>query len=158
MKQFIRSIFPSEFYSHPEYFRAFALGSFYLLLLVLQLFHFETLYPIVDGYALPGGVTTAAVVVGLIPLLEFIALPHLFSIGIPKRMRVASKIAVVATPLLWVGIVVWLGMTGNVLVEVGIFGSTVAAYYGWWTLLFITMLLASALVVVRESADLHPQA
>ncbi len=100
----------------------------------------------------------AAVVAGLIPLLEAAALPYLFSMDVAARVRQISRVAVVAAPLLWLAIVVWLAISGNSLAEVGLFGSTVVTHYGWWVLLFVAMLVASAVIVVRELPRLRTHA
>ena len=120
MQQYLRHVFPSVFFEKPQYFRALSLGFMYLLLIVLQLFTFEKFYPIVAAFNLPGGATAAAVLTGLIPLLEVAALPFLLSMRISQTVWQWSRAATVAVPLVWLLIMMWLSLTGNTLVQVGI--------------------------------------
>ena len=150
MKHFFRSIFPRVFFESPEYFRALMLGCLYLLLLILQLFAFEKMYGIVSGYALPGGAPVAVVVTALIPILEFAALPFLFSMLVPSRFWRLSRAAAVTSPLLWVTIVAYLGLSGHDTALVGIFGAKVPLYFGWWVLALAVSMATSAAIVARE--------
>ena len=138
------------FFESPEYFRALMLGCLYLLLLILQLFAFEKMYGIVSGYALPGGAPMAVVVTALIPILEFAALPFLFSMLVPGRFWRLSRAAAVASPSLWLAIVAYLGLSGHNTALVGIFGAKAPLYFGWWVLALVMSMAISAAIVARE--------
>ncbi len=150
MKQLVRAIFPKEFFDSPEYFRALWLAGLYVVLVVMQLFRFEKLLPIVESFRLPGGTIVAAAVTVLLPLLEIAALPYLLSMRISERVWRISRVAVLSVPLLLFAVYSYLELVGNKLVESGLFGATISLYYGWWALLLVTMLVISAGIVVRD--------
>lgn len=155
MQQYLRQVFPPVFFEKPQYFRALSLGGIYLLLIILQLFTFEKFYPIVAAFDLPGGTAMAVFVTGLIPVLEVAALPFLLSMTVSRPVWLGSRVAAVASPLVWLLVMIWLSVTGNTLVQVGIFGATIPLFYGWWVFVLCVMLLASAIIVARELPQRH---
>lgn len=155
MIDYLRAVFPAEFYRNPAHFRGVVLSCVYLLLFILQLFTYEKFYPIVSGFDLPGGAITAIILTGLLPLLELLALPFLLSMRVNKRIWTVARSATIGSPLLWLIIALWLGVEGSGSDKIGIFGATVTTYYGWWVILFFAMILVSAIIVVRELPRRH---
>ncbi len=151
MKQFVRSVFPHEFYGHPAYWRAFALAMVFLVLIIGQLFTFEKFDEVTAGYDLPGGFFTSITLAGLIPLLEVSALPYLLSMKLSAKWRNVSRFAAIAAPAVWTLIALWLNITGGGTTnEGGLFGATLPSAGGLWMLIFTGTLLWATLLVARE--------
>lgn len=145
-----KHIFPPEFYKNNAYWRGLILGVVYLALLISQLFTYEHFFTITQGYGIVGGDVTAAVLAGLIPLIEAAALPFLFSMKLDWRWRDVSAIAAVLSPLLWLLISMWVVAFLHIPVDSGIFGATIPLLMGWWNVLFAAMLLWATILVLRE--------
>lgn len=146
----IRQIFPHEFFEHGRYFRALALASIYLLLIVTQLFSYEDFFAVMKGYGLPGGAATTVLPTGLLPLLEVVALPYLLSMRLSRRAWEISRAGMIAAPLLWLCVYVISLASGQQALPAGIFGATLPLPLTWWMAAFVCMILVSALVVARE--------
>lgn len=150
MKQFIRTIFPKEFFDRPEYFRALTLGILYVGTLVAQLFTFERFKGVLAGYLLPGNEATVALLSWLLPVLALLALPFLLSMRMGRRLRVVSRTAVVALPLFWLALGAW----GNIVVgyggNSGLFGATLPTPIGLWQIALAMLWLWAAVLVARE--------
>jgi hypothetical protein len=149
VKQFIRSLFPSDFFENNAHFRAFMLGLLYLGTLLAQLYTFEDFKGVVTGFGLPGGVAIAAVLSWFIPGLTLLALPVLISMRLNEKLYTLSRTAVVAVPLLWLAIGVWCNLTG-IVGSAGIFGATLEIANGIWQIAFALLWLWAAVLVVRE--------
>ena len=151
MKKFLHRIFPAEFFKNPAYVRALVLAGLYLVFCLTQLFTFERFTEVTAGYGLPGGAVTAAVLAGLIPLLEVMALPYLISMKLSSEWRRVSMWATLAVPILWLLIALWLNFAPALgEVNTGIFGATLVTMSGLWFVLFSALLLWSAVLTVRE--------
>lgn len=153
MKQLVRSVFPAEFFKTPEYWRAFVLGMLYLGFVLTQLFTFEDFSSVTLGYGLPGGMATAVVLAGLIPLTEALSLPFLLSMKLPGWLRRVSRLAVIAVPVLWIALGLWLlpaAFGVGERVNSGLFGATVPTDAGFWLVAFGSILLWAAILTVRE--------
>lgn len=150
MSKLLRSIFPAEFFTNTAYFRAIALGILYLGTLLAQLFTFEKFSGVVAGYGLPGGSVTVAIVAWLLPLVTFVSLPFLLSMRMGDQLRLASRTAVVATPLLWAVIALWLILAVGERVNAGLLGATLEIPAGLWLLALAILWLWAAMLVVRE--------
>ncbi len=150
MKHYIRKTLPNEFFTHPAYLRALTLGGVYCFLAVTQLFTFEKFYSVTLQYMLPGGWIVAAIVAGLLPILEISALPYLLSMKVSGLTRTISRYAVVAVPVVWLVLSLWLAVTADMGVESGLMGATLMVSSGLWFVAFSLLLLWSAYLVVKE--------
>src|SRR5690242_20355490 len=113
MKRHIQRSLPPEFFAEPAYLRALALGLVYLFLAITQLCTYEKFSGIIEGYKLPGGSIVVVIVAGLLPLLEIAALPFLISMRVSARTRSISRLALLAAPILWLLISLWLVFTAD---------------------------------------------
>lgn len=150
MKQFLIDIFPAVFRNNHAYPRAFVLGVVFLLLAVFQLFQFEDFPAIIEYMRLPGGLIVAWSLAVVLPLLEIVALPYLFSMRLANRVRSLSKWAGAVVAGLWLAITTWTSLTMGMTVESGIFGATLTTSSGWWSVLFAGLLVWSYFLTVRE--------
>lgn len=150
MRLSLKHIFPRAFFHNPAYFRAVGLATVYVTLVVSQLFTFEKFVEITEAYQIAGGEATAVLLAGVIPLLEVIALPFLLSMDIPARLRMVSRLAVVASPSLWLLIALWLNVVGRGTVVTGLMGATIPVINGWWFVVFAGLFLWAAVLVLRE--------
>ena len=151
MKRLLQTVFPKEFFTNPVYLRALLFSALYLGTLIGQLFTFEKFGAIVTAYDLPGGVFTVAVVTWLLPLTALLALPFLLSMrGIAKPIQTISRTAVVALPLYWLVIGLWLSIIVGTPINTGLFGASMHTSAGAWLVLFSFLWLWAALATVRE--------
>lgn len=151
MKQFIRSIFPKEFFTDPAYFRALVLVVLYLGVAIAQLFTYEKFAGVIQGFGLPGSAVTANVLAVALPLTAYAALPFLLSMRTGARLRAVSRTAVVMVPILWLIIALWLNFASNASkLNAGIFGATIPTSAGLWTIAFTLLWVWAAVIVIRE--------
>lgn len=150
MKQYLKRSVPAVFVTNNAYFRALALGTVYLFLAITQLFTFEKFADVTAGYGIVGGDVVAALVAGLMPLLEVAALPYLLSMRLSSRTYQVSKIAVIAAPSVWFVVGFYLTMVGKIGINSGLMGATLYTPVSWWVVIFATLFLWAALLVVRE--------
>jgi hypothetical protein len=149
VKQYIRSLFPTDFFANNAHFRALILGLLYLGTLLAQLYTFEDFKGVIVGFGIPGGATVANILSWLMPGLTLLALPVLISMRLNEKLYIISRTAVVAVPLLWLVIGIWCNLTGNV-GSAGIFGATLEIATGIWQIAFALLWLWAAVLVVRE--------
>ena len=150
MKQYLKCSVPDVFFTNTAYFRALALSTVYLFLSITQLFAFEKFTDVVVGYGMAGGDIVAALIAGIMPLLEVAALPYLLSMGLSSRARQISKFAVIAAPSLWLVVGFCLTVVGKIGINSGLMGATLYTPVSWWIVLFAALFLWAALLVVRE--------
>jgi hypothetical protein len=150
MKKFFATLFPREFYHHPQYARALVLGGLFVTLAVLQLFTYEKFYAIVQAYNLPGGNAISFVVAGLIPILEVMALPYLLSMVVSKKLRRVSMIAMIASPSAWLLLSLWTNAMGYDGIETGLMGATLSTMNGLWFVAFCMLWTWACVLVMRE--------
>lgn len=133
------------------YWRAFVLALVFLIMVICQLFTFESFDDVIFGLGLPGGRTAAVVLSVLVPLLEVAALPYLLSMKLSVRWRNVSRSAGIAAASVWVLIALWLNISGDVMIEnSGLLGATLPTAGGLWLLFVAAMLLWAMLLVARE--------
>ena len=150
MKHYILALFPPEFSRNPAYWRGFALGLVMIALALTQLFQFEDFPGVIEAMRLPGGAGLAGLLAALFPLLEIASVPYLCSIKVSPVVREVSKWAGLAVGVLWVVVTVWTSLTLGATVYSGIFGATLMASSGWWSVLFAVLLLWSQVLTMRE--------
>lgn len=150
VNKFLKQIFPAEFFISPAYFRAVVLALVYLGILLAELFHFEEVPGIVEGFALPGGHIVAVLLAGLLPLLAATSLPFLISMKLSNRVYDISRAAVIVTPLVWMVLGVYLNIAARGIDNAGLFGATLPLPAGLWLIVFAWLWLWAAILVVRE--------
>jgi hypothetical protein len=112
------------------------LALFLILMLVGQLFTYETFAEVIDGFGFFPGKEIAAIVGALIVIFEVAALPFLLRMKLSPLARIASMIAGWAVLLFWFGISEWLNMTLSLAPNSGVMGDTVHLPVGWWMVSF----------------------
>lgn len=142
-------IFPPEFTRNPVFVQAFALACVYVFLAMTQLFSFEKFATVTSGFGLPGDMRTAAVVAGLLPLLEVASVPYLLSMRVPGKLWRTSRVCALMTALLWFVLSVWVNFRGAADAEAGLFGATLPLPAGLWMIGFSALLLYGVVLVMR---------
>ncbi len=153
MEAILRSIFPKEFFTHSAHFQGLLIGVLYLVSLIAQLFRFEKFSEVTAAYQLPGGDFTAAIVAWLLPLTALVALPFLLSMRLNRRARVISRTAVIALPLFWLVLGIWLSFVTHTVTNSGFLGATMALPSGFWLILLAALWLWVAVSIVRVSPE-----
>jgi len=137
----------------PKSSRAVRVALLYASVLVVfavaQLFSFEKFLPLVRDFALPGGRPVAYFLAAFIVILEVFALPYLLRMQLSLTMRLLSMVMGWLVPLLWVGIALWLTLTGSTVTNIGFFGDVIVYSPGWLSVAVGLVLGGMAVCVSR---------
>jgi hypothetical protein len=112
------------------------LAAVLVVMVVAQLFTFETFPNVIAGMWLPGGETVAPIRAAVIVTLEVFALPFLLSMRLSPAMRVASMVVGWMVILAWLVTALWTNLSSHVVANNGMLGDTVSLPVGWWSVLF----------------------
>lgn len=145
-----QAIFPEHVWRDPAYWRRLALGIVVTFLIITQLFTFEKFVDITSGWHVAGGGIMAALLAGLLPLLELGSLPFLLSMDMSRGSRWVSQACLLAVSAAWFGVALWCFLAVP-MSESGLFGATLPLLNGWWTVVFTGLLGVAVVLVVREA-------
>lgn len=145
-----QAIFPEHLRRDPAYWRRLVLGIVVTFLIITQLFTFEKFADITSGWHVAGGVIMAALLAGLLPLLELGSLPFLLSMDMSRGSRWVSQACLLAVSAAWFGVALWCFLAVP-MSESGLFGATLPLLNGWWTVAFTGLLGVAVVLVVREA-------
>ena len=145
-----QAIFPEHLQRDPAYWRRLALGIVVTFLIITQLFTFEKFADITSGWHMAGGNIMAALLAGLLPLLELGSLPFLLSMDMSRGSRWVSQACLLAVSAAWFGVALWCFLAVP-MSESGLFGATLPLLNGWWTVAFTGLLGVAVVLVVREA-------
>ena len=145
-----QAIFPEHLRRDPVYWRRLALGIVVTFLIITQLFTFEKFADITSGWHVAGGGVVAALLAGLLPLLELGGLPFLLSMDMSRGSRRISQACLLAVSAVWFGVALWCFLAVP-MSESGLFGATLPLLNGWWTVAFTGLLGVAVVLVVREA-------
>lgn len=145
-----QAIFPEHLRRDPAYWRRLALGIVVTFLVITQLFTFEKFADITSGWRVAGGGVVAALLAGLLPLLELGSLPFLLSMDTSRGSRRVSQACLLVVSAVWFGMALWCFLAVP-MSESGLFGATLPLLNGWWTVVFTGLLGVAVVLVVREA-------
>ena len=137
----------------PKNQRAVGVALLYVGVLVVfalaQLFSFEEFLLLVRDFALPGGQPVAYFLAAFIVTVEIFALPYLLRMQLSFAMRLLSMVMGWLVALLWLGIALWLTLTGSTVTNIGFFGDVIAYSPGWLSVAVSLVLGTMAVIVSR---------
>ena len=145
-----QAIFPEHLRHDPAYWRRLALGIVVTFLIITQLFTFEKFADITSGWHVAGGGVVAALLAGVLPLLELGSLPFLLSMDMSRGSRWVSQVCLLVVSTVWFGMALWCFLAVP-MSESGLFGATLPLLNGWWTVAFTGLLGVAVVLVVREA-------
>ena len=145
-----QAIFPEHLRRDPAYWRRLALGIVVTFLIITQLFTFEKFADITSGWHVAGGGVVAALLAGVLPLLELGGLPFLLSMDMSRGSHWVSQACLLAVSAAWFGVALWCFLAVP-MSESGLFGATLPLLNGWWTVAFTGLLGVAVVLVVREA-------
>jgi len=145
-----QAIFPEHLRRDPAYWRRLALGIVVTFLIITQLFTFEKFADITSGWHVAGGGIMAALLAGVLPLLELGSLPFLLSMDMSRGSRWVSQVCLLVVSTVWFGMALWCFLAVP-MSESGLFGATLPLLNGWWTVAFTGLLGVAVVLVVREA-------
>lgn len=145
-----QAIFPEHLRRDPAYWRRLALGIVVTFLIITQLFTFEKFADITSGWHMAGGGVVAALLAGVLPLLELGSLPFLLSMDMSRGSRRISQACLLVVSAVWFGVALWCFLAVP-MSESGLFGATLPLLNGWWTVAFTGLLGVAVVLVVREA-------
>ena len=143
-------IFPEHLRRDPAYWRRLALGIVVTFLIITQLFTFEKFADITSGWHVAGGNIMAALLAGVLPLLELGGLPFLLSMDMSRGSRRISQACLLVVSAVWFSVALWCFLAVP-MSESGLFGATLPLLNGWWTVAFTGLLGVAVVLVVREA-------
>lgn len=115
-----------------------------VVMAVGQLFSFEKFIPLIGGYWLPGGDTTATLLAGLIVIVEVFALPFLLRMPLSLLMRWLSLCCGVLAAALWLFLGVVAVTSADAMTNSGVLGMKIVIPYGWPQLIWAGLMLGLA--------------
>ncbi len=145
-----QAIFPEHLRRDPAYWRRLALGIVVTFLIITQLFTFEKFADITSGWHVAGGGVVAALLAGVLPLLELGSLPFLLSMDMSRGSCRISQACLLVVSAVWFGVALWCFLAVP-MSESGLFGATLPLLNGWWTVAFTGLLGVAVVLVVREA-------
>lgn len=111
-----------------------------LIMAVAQLFSFEKFIPLVEGFGLPGGHGTAALVASVLVIIEVFALPFLLRMRLSPLMRIVSMVCGWLVVAAWLKLAIWANIAGSSMDNMGIFGPSLMLPVGWWVIPYVVAL------------------
>jgi hypothetical protein len=109
---------------------------FYAVLLVVmviaQLFTFESFLALFAAFELPGGQATGYAVAALLVASQVFALPFLLRMALSPAFRMFSLLSAGLVADIWLFITLWLAIVQPVVSNVGFLGTIVDVIPGWW--------------------------
>ena len=114
---------------------AIGLAVVFVIMVVSQLFTFETFPVVITAMGLPGGDEMASIRAALIVTLEVAALPFLLGMWLSPAMRIVSMVAGWMVAAAWVTVSVWTNALANNVTNSGLLGDTFTLPVGWWSVL-----------------------
>jgi hypothetical protein len=112
------------------------LAAVFIVMVVAQLFTFETFPKVIANMGLPGGEGVASIRAALIVTLEVVALPFLLSMRLSPAMRVVSMVSGWLVVTAWLAASLWLNLSTSIASNSGLLGDTISLPVGWWNVLF----------------------
>lgn len=119
---------------------AYMYAAILVIFVVAQLFTFDKFLPLLEDFALPGGVPVAHLFGGLFVVGEVLALPFLLGFRLSPLMRVISMALCWLVPLMWLILTLWLVFSTNSATNIGFLGTIVKLTPGWWAV-FVSIAL-----------------
>jgi hypothetical protein len=111
-----------------------------VIFVVAQLFTFDKFLPLLENFALPGGVPIAHLFGGLFVASGVLALPFLLGFKLSPLMRFVSMVLGWLVPAMWLSVTLWLVFSTNSVTNVGFLGTVVKLMPGWWAV-FVSIAL-----------------
>jgi len=109
---------------------------FYAVLLVVmvvaQLFTFDSFLELFAAFELPGGRTTGYAVAALLVASQVFALPFLLRMAVSPAFRMFSLLSAGLVADIWLFITLWLAIVQPAVSNVGFLGTIVDVIPGWW--------------------------
>lgn len=104
-----------------------------LVMAVAQLFSFERFIPLIEGFGLPGGRATAALVAGTVVIVEVFALPFLLRMKLSPLMRATSMVCGWLAVAVWLKLAIWVNIMVGGGGTIGFLGPDIILPVGWWS-------------------------
>jgi len=103
-----------------------------VVMVVSQLFTFESFVLLFREYHLPVSAHLSTFLSALLVVCEVFALPFLLRMSLSPAFRVVSIVSGWGVAMLWLLITVWLVSTESMIGTVGFFGTVFDTMPGWW--------------------------
>jgi hypothetical protein len=112
-----------------------------VVMVLAQLFTFETFLELIGSFGLPGGLSMAYVLTAILVASEVFALPFLLRMVLSPAFRWLSMACGVLVGALWVFLSSWVVIGGATVTTIGFLGTVVETMPGWWAVLLSVALL-----------------
>ncbi len=103
-----------------------------VVIVLAQLFTFEKFTTLMISFNFLGGEMSGRLATSLIVIFEVFALPFLLRLRLSKLMRVTSMVFSWLVPLFWLKSSLWVLLTNDSIVNIGLLGTAVKLPPGWW--------------------------
>lgn len=117
-------------------------AAFITIMLVAQLFTFDTFIELIASYDLPINMMFVAALPAVIVATELFALPFLLRMRISAAFRWVSMACGWLVALLWAAVTLYVAVSATQVETIGFFGTVIELIPGWWAV-FVSLLFAS---------------
>lgn len=103
-----------------------------VVMVVAQLFTFETFLELFASFQLPGGTVTGYAVAAVLVAAQVFALPFLLRMAISPAFRWVSLVCAGLIADIWLFVTAWILINQRDVATVGFLGTVVDTMPGWW--------------------------
>ncbi len=103
-----------------------------VVMVVAQLFTFESFLELFGAFDLPGGLTTAYTLAAVLIAAQVFALPFLLRMPLSPAFRMVSLLSAGLVADIWLFLTLWLAIMQPAVTNVGFLGTVVETMPGWW--------------------------
>ena len=114
---------------------SFFYAAIIVVMVVAQLFTFDSFLSLLLSFDLPGGDRTAITIGALLVAAEVFALPFLLKMTISPAFRWFSLLCAGLVADIWIFLSLWVVLTDSLAENIGFLGTVVGMMPGWWSIL-----------------------
>lgn len=126
-----------------------------VVMVVAQLFTFESFLELLASFDLPGGRTTAYTIGSVLVAAQLFALPFLLRMAISPAFRMVSLLSAGLVADIWLFLTLWLVIVQPAATNVGFLGTVVETMPGWWA---VCIALAFGILATWAAWGMWPSA
>ena len=112
-------------------FISVGLAAVLIVMVIAQLFKFETFPDVIAATGVPG---ESLVWAAMIVICEVLALPFLLAMRLSPAMRMVSMVSGWIVVAMWLKISLWVNFSSGTVENGGLLGDTIALPAGWWSI------------------------
>lgn len=141
-----------SFLSHTDQLVSLYVALFFVMIVVLQLFTFETFPEVLASYDFVIPMGAYQLLASIVVVLEVLAIPFVLGMKLRPVVGLLSQIAGGMVILGWLSAGLYQAMTSTVIENVGLYGTALSLPQGWWLVSYMLGLaVIFSYVIVKRS-------